>query len=178
MLTLCLFFVPALSDLRSHQSQHPYGRLRDCKYRVTGMFKTILVALDTSELSARVMAAVAQLNLDPDAQVILSHVISPTEAGFGVSADRPSLHPQMGTYRSIEQHLQQFQSHLPCDSEIEIVTDPVEEILRLANIYGADLIVLGSRGLTGVERVVQGSVSGAVVADAPCSVFVVKSAET
>lgn len=62
--------------------------------------------------------------------------------------------------------------------KIEIVTgDPVEEILRLANIYGADLIVLGSRGLTGVERVVQGSVSGAVVADAPCSVFVVKSAE-
>ncbi|MFN3678415.1 universal stress protein [Thermosynechococcus sp.] len=143
------------------------------------MFKTILVALDTSELSARVMAAVTQLNLDPDAQVILSHVISPAESGFGVSADRPSLHPQMGTYRSIERHLQQFQDLLPCDSEIEIVTgDPVDEILRLANIYGADLIVLGSRGLTGVERVVQGSVSGAVVADAPCSVFVVKSAET
>ncbi|HIK23793.1 MAG TPA: universal stress protein [Thermosynechococcus sp. M3746_W2019_013] len=143
------------------------------------MFKTILVALDTSELSARVMAAVAQLNLDPDAQVILSHVISPVESGFGVSADRPSLHPQMGTYRSIEQHLQRFQRQLPCDSEIEIVSgDPVEEILRLANIYRADLIVLGSRGLTGVERVVQGSVSSAVLADAPCSVLVVKSAET
>ncbi len=140
------------------------------------MFKTILVALDTSDLAKQVMTAVDQLNLDPDAYVILSHVISPTESGFGVSADRPSPHPQIGTYRSIEQHLKQFQDWLPCKSDIEIVTgDPVEEILRLANIYSADLIVLGSRGLTGVRRVVQGSVSSAVVADATCSVLVVKS---
>ncbi len=139
------------------------------------MFKTILVALDTSDLAEQVMTAVDQLTLDPNAYVILSHVISPTESGFGVSADRPSPHPQIGTYRSIEQHLKQFQDRLLCKSDIEIVTgDPVEEILRLANIYSVDLIVLGSRGLTGVRRVVQGSVSSAVVADAPCSVLVVK----
>lgn len=142
------------------------------------MFKTILVALDTSDLAKQVMTAVDRLKLAPDARIILSHVISPAESGFGVSADRPSPNPQIGTYRSIEQHLKQFQVNLRCNSEIEIVTgDPVEEILRLANIYSADLIVLGSRGLTGVRRVVQGSVSSAVVADAPCSVLVVKAGE-
>jgi nucleotide-binding universal stress UspA family protein len=60
-------------------------------------------------------------------------------------------------------------------SEIELVTgDPAEEIIRLANIYKADLIVIGSRGLTGMNRIVQGSVSGQVVEEAHCSVFVVK----
>jgi nucleotide-binding universal stress UspA family protein len=52
--------------------------------------------------------------------------------------------------------------------------EPTEEIIRLANIYRADLIVLGSRGLTGVNRILKGSVSSQVVSDAPCTVMVVK----
>ncbi|MDG2990267.1 universal stress protein [Candidatus Synechococcus calcipolaris G9] len=138
------------------------------------MFNTILIALDMTDFSERVMEALYQLPIDADTQVILSHVISPSESGFDSPADRPSAHPQ-GTYRAIEEHLHRFQSQLPAAAKIEIVTgDPAEEIIRLANIYAADLIILGTRGLTGMRRVVQGSVSGAVVADAPCSVFVVK----
>lgn len=140
------------------------------------MFDTILIALDISDLSERVIEALYQFPLDADTTIILCHVISPSESGFDVPADRPSAHPQ-GTYRAIEEHLQQFQGELPGTAKIEIVTgDPAEEIIRLANIYNTDLIILGTRGLTGMRRIVQGSVSGAVVADAPCSVFVVKPA--
>ncbi len=72
-------------------------------------------------------------------------------------------------------HLQSYQANLPGHSEIEIVTgDPAQEIIRLTNIYHADLIIIGSRGLTGVKRILQGSVSSQVVEDAPCSVLVVK----
>ena len=39
----------------------------------------------------------------------------------------------------------------------------------------ADLIVIGSRGLTGVQRVIEDSVSSLVVAEATCSVLVVKA---
>jgi nucleotide-binding universal stress UspA family protein len=35
--------------------------------------------------------------------------------------------------------------------------------------------VIGSRGLTGLQRILEGSVSSQVVADAPCSVLVIKS---
>ena len=41
------------------------------------------------------------------------------------------------------------------------------------DIYQTDLIILGTRGLKGVERILQDSVSGQVVAEAPCSVLVV-----
>ncbi len=51
---------------------------------------------------------------------------------------------------------------------------PAEEIIRLANIYKTDLIIIGSRGLIGMKRIVQGSVSSQVVEEANCSVLVVK----
>ncbi|HEY9650816.1 MAG TPA: universal stress protein, partial [Coleofasciculaceae cyanobacterium] len=71
--------------------------------------------------------------------------------------------------------LQSYQAQLPCESEIEIVMgEPAAEIIRLAHIYQANLIVIGTRGLTGLKRILEGSVSSQVVTDAPCSVLVVK----
>lgn len=51
---------------------------------------------------------------------------------------------------------------------------PAEEILQLAREVGADLIVVGSKGLTGVERIVLGSVSERVVREAGCAVMVAR----
>ena len=51
---------------------------------------------------------------------------------------------------------------------------PAEEILALAREIGADLIILGSKGLTGVERFVLGSVSERVVREAGCTVEVAR----
>lgn len=47
-------------------------------------------------------------------------------------------------------------------------------ILNEAESWGADLIVLGSRGLGGFERLLLGSVSHAVVTHAHCSVKLVR----
>ncbi|MBL0214278.1 MAG: universal stress protein [Myxococcales bacterium] len=52
---------------------------------------------------------------------------------------------------------------------------PAEEILWLAREVGADLIVMGSHSLHGLERLVLGSVSESVVRNASCSVEVVRS---
>ena len=51
---------------------------------------------------------------------------------------------------------------------------PAEEILDLAREVGADLIIVGSKGLTGVERLVLGSVSERVVREAGCAVMVAR----
>jgi nucleotide-binding universal stress UspA family protein len=51
---------------------------------------------------------------------------------------------------------------------------PVEELLDVARSVGADLIIVGSRGLTGVERLVLGSVSERVVREAGCTVQVAR----
>lgn len=56
------------------------------------------------------------------------------------------------------------------------VGDPGEAIVEAARAEGADLIVLGTHGRSGVGRSVFGSVSDHVVRHAPCPVVVVRRA--
>ena len=138
------------------------------------MLKTILVALDSSELSQYVIQSLDELQIQPATKIILSHVIPSPESDMEMAVDRPHASEEL-TYRHIEKQLQSYQAELPCESELEIVTgDPAVEIVRLAHIHQANLIVIGTRGLTGLKRILQGSVSSQVVVDAPCSVLVVK----
>jgi nucleotide-binding universal stress UspA family protein len=52
---------------------------------------------------------------------------------------------------------------------------PVEEILGVAKDVGADLIIVGSKGLTGLERLVLGSVAERVGREAQCTVEVARA---
>jgi nucleotide-binding universal stress UspA family protein len=52
--------------------------------------------------------------------------------------------------------------------------NPKDAIVDEAREWGADLIVVGSHGYGRLRRLVLGSVAGAVVANAPCSVQVVR----
>jgi nucleotide-binding universal stress UspA family protein len=139
------------------------------------VLNTILVALDGSELADRVIQYLQELVLPKESKLILCHVFPTPESEMELPADRP--HPESPTlsYFHVEKQLQSYQEQLPVNSELELVSgDPAEEIIRLANIYKVGLIVIGSRGLTGMKRIVQGSVSSQVVEESPCSVLVVK----
>jgi nucleotide-binding universal stress UspA family protein len=57
---------------------------------------------------------------------------------------------------------------------VRISKHPAKEILEVARGVGADLIVVGSKGLTGLERVVLGSVSEQIVREAKCSVVIAR----
>ncbi|MFM7793876.1 MAG: universal stress protein, partial [Microcystis panniformis] len=125
--------------------------------------------LDCGESSHRVLYALNSLSLTANSCIILTHILS--KEGDESAVDRP--HPSR---EIIEDQLRCYQSQIATPSEIEVIFgDPAEEIIRLANIYQADLIVIGSRGLTGVQRVIEDSVSSLVVAEATCSVLVVKA---
>jgi nucleotide-binding universal stress UspA family protein len=50
-----------------------------------------------------------------------------------------------------------------------------EEIVKLAEELGADLIVMGSQGHTGVRRVIEGSISDLIVNHARCPVMIVRA---
>jgi len=139
------------------------------------VLKSILVALDGSEIAEKVIEAFNDLVLSEETKVILCHVFSTPESEMELPVDRP--HPESPTfsYFHIEKLLQSYQEKLSIESELELVTgDPADEIIRLANIYQADLLIIGSRGLTGMKRILQGSVSSQVVEEANCSVLVVK----
>ena len=51
---------------------------------------------------------------------------------------------------------------------------PAEEILEVAREVGADLVVVGSKGNTGITRLVLGSVSERIVREAGCAVEVAR----
>ena len=53
--------------------------------------------------------------------------------------------------------------------------DPAEALIEVAEEQDADLIVVGSRGLTGIKRYLLGSVSSKVSEHAPCSVMIVRA---
>ena len=52
--------------------------------------------------------------------------------------------------------------------------DPATQIVRFARDSGTDVIVMGTHGRTGLERLLMGSVAEKVMRDATCSVLVVK----
>ncbi len=51
---------------------------------------------------------------------------------------------------------------------------PADEILTASQEQGADLVVMGRRGLSAVERLLMGGTSSAVVAHSKCDVLVVE----
>jgi nucleotide-binding universal stress UspA family protein len=59
-------------------------------------------------------------------------------------------------------------------SHVLLQGDPASEIVRYGRDAGIDVIVMGTHGRTGVERLLMGSVAERVLRDAPCSVLVVK----
>lgn len=52
---------------------------------------------------------------------------------------------------------------------------PANQILQLAHEIGADMVIIGSHGKTGVERFVLGSVSERIVREAHCAVIVARA---
>ena len=55
--------------------------------------------------------------------------------------------------------------------------DPAGEICRIAAEEGAELIVLGTHGRTGILRLLMGSVAESILRHAPCPVLVYRQPE-
>jgi nucleotide-binding universal stress UspA family protein len=56
-----------------------------------------------------------------------------------------------------------------------VEADPADAILNVAEQVGADLIVVGNKGMTGARRYLLGSVPNNVSHHAPCSVIIVRT---
>jgi nucleotide-binding universal stress UspA family protein len=133
---------------------------------------SILVAVDETPYSAQIVAAIGSLQLSSTAKIILCHIIPTNRTELAI--DLP--HQGGSEYSEVIQQLQAYQEQIAQHSELEVVAgEPATEIVRLANIHHCQLILIGSRGLVGVDRIIKGSVSGQVVEEAACSVLVVKT---
>ncbi|MGD9504024.1 MAG: universal stress protein [Syntrophobacteraceae bacterium] len=66
------------------------------------------------------------------------------------------------------------QKGLPVKAILETGLVPANNIIEMAEEGSFDKIIMGSRGLTGLEKVLIGSTAAKVTAHAPCSVTVVR----
>ncbi len=140
----------------------------------------ILLATDASEearLAATTAADVAQ-RTDSELHVVhvgeLRPVIHPERHGYHARYEEL----REGAQRQLEKQVEELVSTGGTVARAHLrMGRPDEEIVLLGEETGADLIVMGSRGLGGIRRALVGSVSDSVVRHAHCPVLVVRNAE-
>ena len=137
--------------------------------------RTILHPTDFSSGAEYAFRLACSLARDHGGHLIVLHV-KPTEVLY---AELPYVLPPDPA--QIEENLQEQLHHLQPPEPLAGVEyllregNPVPEILRTAQENGADLIVMGTHGRTGVRRLLMGSVAEAVLRKAPCPVLTVKA---
>lgn len=137
-------------------------------------FRTILHPTDFSEKSRYSFQVACQLARQNQATLLVLHVMMPGVAPLtGPTAD-PRLSAES------ESAVGQFPWPRAADPQLRVdyrVTegDAPEEVLRFAQAEHCDLIVMGSHGRSGVERLLVGSVAEEILRKATCPVLVVKA---
>jgi len=137
--------------------------------------KTILVGYDESEAAERALARAAELAVAFDAKVIVisvAQLLVGAAAARGVGPIDPVDTPAM--HREELRHAAAFLDQRGVQAEcIVTLGDAAAEILELAESRDADLIVVGTREASLLERLLDPSVSSAVHRKAHCDVLVV-----
>lgn len=138
----------------------------------------ILVPIDGSDHARRAIACACDLASRYGATVCLLHVVSPPpvlfhEGAFAIPDVQNALEED-GKKIAEEAEREAKRSGVKDVKTIVIYGNPASEIIRFAGDEAVDMIVMGSRGLTGVKEFVLGSVSHRVSHLAPCTVTIVK----
>jgi universal stress protein A len=144
-------------------------------------FEKILVPVDFSDHSRKALETANSLVEGFGAQLELLHVV-PDQVVLAPPY-APSLPPDYAQQleQSAGSHLADWaDEYAPSDTVVHTHVrrgDPATQITGLARDVGADLIVMGTKGLTGLRHLVLGSVAERTLRLAPCPVLSVKHDE-
>jgi nucleotide-binding universal stress UspA family protein len=135
----------------------------------------VLVATDGSTDAQAAIAYLKRFPLPPSAALRIASVVPLPSFVLDVPPvrefKRSALEAARHVVESAQASLAQRRLHIETDVA---VGDAKEEIIRMADEWDADLVVLGARGLGKVKRFLLGSVSLAVARHVRCPVLVVK----
>jgi nucleotide-binding universal stress UspA family protein len=135
--------------------------------------RNILVCYDGSPQSEHALARAAELARAPHKNVAVISVADPiyrTAPFTGYAGpDEEDAHNRL-----LAEAKAKLSAHGISATTTEQVGSAADVIVEVAHEAGADLIVVGSRHRGLLQRLLFGSVSGALVVEAPCDVLVVR----
>ena len=147
------------------------------------MFKSIVVGTDGSQTAEKAVKEATELASKVGATV---HVVSAFARGVSQSELRrqqqeapDDVAHSVNESAEVEARLEQAAETIR-GAGVEVNThalkgDAADVIIDIAEREGADLIVVGNKGMTGAKRFVLGSVPNAIAHHAPCSVLIVQT---
>lgn len=155
----------------------PPRRARPPANRGEAELKTILVPMDFSPGAVRALKFAASLARRLGSSIVLVHVMdSIYESGRFDSGRLRAL--RVEAHEESRRHLSALaKRHVRAQTSVRqhlVKGAPGAKIIEMASRTGADLIVMGSEGRSGVKRLLVGSVAESVIREACCPVLVVR----
>jgi nucleotide-binding universal stress UspA family protein len=145
--------------------------------------KRILIATDGSEFSIAALRSIAERPWPEGTEAKVISVTETTITVAGYPYFTPNQLQELGaTAKEDSLHATKAGAEILSRTGLKVSTDcvsadesPARTIVHEAEKWGADLIVVGSHGRRGFDRVVMGSVSEFVAMHAHCSVEIIRA---
>jgi universal stress protein A len=138
----------------------------------------ILVAVDFSALSKKAIRYAAQFTHHKGGHIILLHVVEPKPHRGSRAKPSPGGFSRMD--QAEQKLLELGEQELGPGPAFDLLVqtgEPYREIINAAKALSVGLIILATRGQTGLKRALEGSTAERVVRHAPCPVLVVPEEE-
>jgi nucleotide-binding universal stress UspA family protein len=142
--------------------------------------RRILFASDFSKASAKAFAKAIALARATQADMTILHVLVPfaplvpEQYIRGATLDQLNADARRWGQRQLDGLTAKAKNGGVRAGSLMMTGDPAEQIVRAARSKRADLIVLGTHGRTGLNRLFVGSVAQRVIASASCPVVTVR----
>ncbi len=139
--------------------------------------KSILVAVDGSAHSEKAVRYACAMGPSLGAEIVLLHVVPMVVSAtpyHDTISDQPFLSLQK-VGEDILEKAKRLATRCGCEV-IDMIShgDPAARIIDVATERKADVIVIGSRGVSGLKRLFTGSISDKVSKHAACPVMIVR----
>ena len=142
------------------------------------VFKNILVPYDATSFSNRAFRKALDIAKKDGSKITIFTVVGGEYSAIrGFSKINPQvIKKQQRAAKKFIYNLESAakSSNVPVSVKIKQGTTIVKEIINFAKSKKLDLIVIGSHGRTGLNKLILGSVANGVAQQAKCSVMVVK----
>jgi nucleotide-binding universal stress UspA family protein len=146
------------------------------------MFKSIVVGTDGSETASEAVRQAVELAKDIGARIRLVSAYEPVSRARlreEKSETPDDLQWMVNPREDVDATLEEAAERVK-EAGLDVETfarqgDPADAILDVAEETGADLIIVGNKGMTGAKRFLLGSVPNKVSHHAPCSVLIIRT---